>query len=123
MPNLSQITIVGHLGRDAKTKDAGTTTVTEFNLAVNARTKGDDSTMWFQCALWGKRGESVAQYLTKGKPILVSGRFAVREYTKKDDSAGYSLEVNVNEIEFLGGRTEREESTHPATGYDEEAGF
>ena len=102
MPNLSQITIAGHLGRDAETKQVGSTTVCEFNMAVNAKQKGEDTTMWFRCAVWGKRGESVAQYLTKGKAVLVSGRFSVRDYEGKN-GPGYALEVNADALEFLGG--------------------
>ena len=103
MPNHSDITIVGHLGRDAETKQVGSSTVTEFTVAVNHRDKKGDTTMWFSCALWGKRGEAVAQYLTKGKAVLVSGRFWVRDYEGKNGPS-YSLEVNANDLVLLGGK-------------------
>lgn len=101
MPNLSHVTVVGHLGRDAETKQTNSGhSVTEFSLAVTPK-KGAE-TMWFRCAMWGKRGEAVAQYLEKGKPVLVIGAFTVREYEGKN-GAGYSLEVHVDELQLLGG--------------------
>ena len=100
MPSLSQVTIAGHLGRDAKIKTVGDYKVTEFSVAVSP--PKTDSPMWFDCSMWGKQGEAVAEYLTKGKAVLVMGRLATRDYIKKDETAGYSLEINVDQLQLLG---------------------
>ena len=102
MPNMAKIDLIGHLGRDAELKTVGGTTVCEFSIAVSTKKKGVETTNWFRCALWGKRGESLVQYLTKGKAVFVTGRFEARDFVKQDGVAGYSLECNVGELEFLG---------------------
>lgn len=103
MPNLSTVNLIGHLARDAETKDVGSTTVTEFTIATNHKRKDEETVMWFRCAFWGVRGAKVEPYLEKGKAVYVQGGFHVREYEKKDGSTGYSLEVNVSELALLGG--------------------
>ena len=119
MPNVSSITIAGHLGRDAETKNVGSTTVTEWSMAVTDKKKGQEETMWFRCALWGKRGESVAPYLTKGTPVLVIGAFRVREYEGKN-GPGYSLEVEAHEMSFLGKSDKSDEApARPAPAVDD----
>lgn len=117
MPNLAHITIAGHLGRDAEVKDAGGSKVCEFSVAVNSKQKGQDHTMWFRVAVWGKRGEAVAEYLTKGKAVLVTGRFSVREYEGKN-GPGYSLEINADALEFLGGSPMADGGSPPSAGDD-----
>ena len=108
MPNLATITIAGHLGRDAETREAGQTTVTSFSIAVTD--KRADRTNWFSCSLWGTRGEKLAQYLTKGKAVIVTGGFTTREHNEKQ-----YLEVNVNDLSFLGSGSEASSSTPVST--------
>ena len=103
MPNLAQITIAGHLGRDAELKDVKGTAVLEWSMAVTTKGGREETTNWYRCALWGTRGEKVAQYLTKGTALIVTGGLVARDYTTKDGKEGYSLDVRVNEFTFAGG--------------------
>ena len=112
MPNLSTITIAGHLGRDAELKDAKGNSLCEFSVAVSKKVRGEKSTAWYRCTLWGKRGEAVAQYLTKGSAVIVSGELIPREYKGKNDELRTSLDINVHELSFGGGG---EKSDAPAT--------
>ena len=103
MPNVAHITIAGHLGRDAESREAGHTTVTSFSIAVSD--KRNDRTNWFSCSLWGTRGEKLKQYLTKGRAVLVTGGFTTREHNEKQ-----YLDVNVDDLSFLGGGGEASSS-------------
>ena len=95
------ITIAGNLGNDAELKSSTKgDSFAAFSVAVS---KGKDSpTTWFRCSLWGKRGESLAQYLTKGAKVTVVGEFQAREW-EKDGKRGTSLEVRVSDIALQGG--------------------
>ena len=110
MPSYSNLTICGHLGRDAKTKEVGSTSVTEFSVAVTTKKKKDEITTWYNCALWGSRGENLAQYLTKGTAVIVGGEFVARPYTSKDGAEKLSLNINVSNFGFAGKAGEREET-------------
>lgn len=96
----------GNLGFDADQKYVQSgESVVSFSVAVKAGYGDKATTTWARCTLWGKRGEGVAQYLTKGQLVGISGEVALREYEKKDGSGkGQSLEVRVNDLTLLGNK-------------------
>lgn len=96
---MKSITIAGRLTRDAVTRDAGSDKVTGFSVAVDDRSSKEKSTLFFDCSLWGKRGESLAQYLTKGSSVTVSGDFGKREHEGKT-----YFTVRVNDVTLQGGK-------------------
>lgn len=98
---MKSITIAGRLTRDAVTRDAGSDKVTGFSVAVDDRSSKEKSTLFFDCSLWGKRGESLAQYLTKGTSVTVSGDFGKREHEGKT-----YFTVRVNDVTLQGGKSE-----------------
>ena len=103
MPNFASVTLIGHLGRkpESKTMPSGDT-VTNFALATNRKRKDGDLSTWWNCAMWGKRGETIRQYLGKGDPILVTGEPCLRPYTTRDGREGVALEVEVRDWSFVG---------------------
>lgn len=104
MPNFAQITIIGHLTRDAETQFiASGTAITRFDIAVNTGFGNNKNTTFYKCQMWGERGQKVAQYLNKGKPVLVSGEPAMKKTTRDDGRAFTDLTVNVRELTLLGG--------------------
>jgi single-strand DNA-binding protein len=90
--------VTGNLGKDATLRDAGKDKVCSFTVASNRKVKGEDVTTWVSCSLWGKRGESLVQHLSKGKRVAVTGELSTREH----DGRTY-LECRVSEIDFMGG--------------------
>lgn len=98
---MKNITIAGRLTRDAVTREAGSDKVTGFAVAVDDRSGKEKATLFFDCSLWGKRGESLAQYLTKGSSVTVSGDFGTREYEGKT-----YFTVRVNDVTLQGGKSE-----------------
>ncbi len=103
---MKQITIAGGIGKDAvirRTNDGDA--ITGFSVGVNDGYGDKKRTIWFDCSIFGKRGEKLADYLTKGSRVVVSGEFGTREYEGKT-----YFTVRVNEIELMGGG-ERKEST------------
>lgn len=95
----------GNLGRDAETRyNANGTPVVNFSVAVKAGYGEHESTTWARCAMFGKRGEAVAPYLTKGQQVGVSGEVAMKEWTDRDGMKRVNLEVRVNDLTLLGSR-------------------
>lgn len=99
---MQSITIAGRIGRDAETRNtqAGDS-VTSFTVAVDQRNGRDKTTNWWRVSIWGKRGESLAQYLRKGDNITVAGEFSVSEYEGKTQ-----LNIRANEVALQGGKGE-----------------
>ncbi len=116
-----RLIIVGNLGRDPELRYLPNgTPVTSMPVAVSRRwTDNDDQkheeTAWFRVSVFGKQAETVNQYLTKGKKVLVEGTLigddktgGPRTYQRKDGSYGSSFEVRAETVRFLSPRTETE---------------
>jgi single-strand DNA-binding protein len=116
MPNYAHVTLIGHLGRDPETKHtpAGDA-VTEFSLATSRKRATGETTTWWRCAMWGKRGEVIARYLRKGDPILVVGEPHLRPWTDQEGAQRQSLEVDVKDFTFVGGKGEAPPAGAPAS--------
>lgn len=100
--------VIGNLGRAAEQKSLDNGSVTNFSIAstdYNSKTQGKDTT-WVECSMWGKRGESLSQYLVKGQKVAVSGKLSVESYTKKDGEIGFSTKLNVDQIELCGKKSD-----------------
>ncbi len=92
------ITIAGNVGKDAVVRRTGNgDAVAGFSVAVTDRKK---DTTWFDVSVWGKRGETLAQYITKGSKITVIGELSTREHEGKT-----YLSVNASEIALQDSRT------------------
>lgn len=95
---MKTITIFGNIGKDAVTRTTQSgQSVTGWTVAVEHRNGADKSTIWFDVSMWGKRGEGLAQYLTKGSKVAVSGDFSTREHEGKT-----YMQVNASDVS-LGG--------------------
>ncbi|MDD5037428.1 MAG: single-stranded DNA-binding protein [Methylococcaceae bacterium] len=97
----------GNLGKDAETRYTQSgDAVVSFSAACKAGFGDKATTTWLRCSMFGKRGESVAPYLTKGTLVGVSGEFSAREWKDKDGQKRTSLEVRVNDLTLLGRKPE-----------------
>ena len=109
---MNSITIAGNIGRDAELRHTqGGDAVLSFSVADNQGR--DRETLWWRCNLWGKRAESLAQYLTKGQQVAVVGSVSEREWTDREGQARKSMEVRVSEIALQGGRREESAPQQP----------
>ena len=118
---LAKITVIGNLGRDPEMRytPAGQA-VTSFSVATNRRYTAADGqqreeTDWFNVSAWGKLGEQVNQFLTKGKRVYVEGRFHSRTYTGNDGKERTSNDITAERVLFLDRReTEGQGGEAPA---------
>ena len=98
----------GNLGNDAEQRfTANSESIVNFSVAVKSGYGENASTTWAKCSMWGKRGEAVAQYLTKGQLVGVSGEVTLRPWKDKEGVEKFSLEVRVNDLTLLGGKAKR----------------
>jgi len=96
------MTICGKLGRDAELRSTNSgDQVCSFSVAVDQRNGRDKTTNWYRVSIWGKRGEVLQQYLTKGAAVTVVGEFSVSEYEGKTQ-----LNIRASEIALQGGRND-----------------
>jgi len=93
------------------------TAVTRINVATDRRWTDKNTgqpvqeTTWFQVSVWGRQAETVNQYLSKGKLVLIEGHLrpdpqtgSPRTYTRQDGTMGTSFEMTAELVRFLSGR-------------------
>jgi single-strand DNA-binding protein len=100
--SLSVTTKEGRLTRDAELKyTTGGQAILHFSIVTSRRVKKNEQYVeepsFWDCVLWGKQGESLAQYMTKGKGVVVSGE----EYQDRWEQEGVQrMKVCVNVTHF-----------------------
>ena len=107
MADLNHVVLIGRLTRDAEIKyTSGGQAVCKFSIAVNRRKKAgdqwEDEANFFDIVLWGKQGESLQSYLTKGKMVGVDGELR-QDRWQQDGQNRSKIEIIANNIQLLGG--------------------
>ncbi|GAB6071590.1 single-stranded DNA-binding protein [Thiomicrorhabdus hydrogeniphila] len=112
----------GSLGKDSVLRSVpsskGAISVLNFSLAAKSKKKGQDNkpqTIWIDCSLWGVRAESLAQYLTKGTIVSVSGEPGVDSFESQQNGTVLKQTLTIEEIQMLGG------GNRPANGQQNSA--
>lgn len=105
----NKVILMGNLTRDPETRTTPSgQSVTNFSLAVNRTWRGADgqqneAVSYIDCVAWGKPGEIIAQYMSKGRSLLVSGRLDQRSWEDKESGGKRSkIEVIVEDFNFTG---------------------
>lgn len=117
MASLNKVFLIGNLTRDpeARVTPKGTT-ICQFGIAVSRKFKDEggaqrEETCFVDVEAWGKQGEAVVKYLTKGKPCLVEGRLKLDTWEDKTSGQKRSkLKVVLENVQFLGARGEGSEA-------------
>ena len=111
---MNKIMLMGRLTRDPEVSYAQNesgTAVARFSIAVDRRFKreGEPDADFFNCVAFGKMAENIAKYFHKGDRMLVSGRIETSQYTNKDGQKATSVQIVVDEFDFI--EPKREEET------------
>ena len=100
---MNKVVLIGNLTRDPELNYAAGsgTPVCRFNLAVKRPFKKDE-TDFINCIAFGKTGETIAQYLTKGRQLAVAGNIRTGSYDAKDGTKRYTTDIVVETFNFIG---------------------
>ena len=92
----------GNVGRNPETRYAqdGKSFVT-FSVAVNAGTKDNPKTDWYEVSCNGRTAEVVTQYVKAGTKVLVEGTPSVSAWVNKEGQAVGSQRVAASNVEML----------------------
>lgn len=106
MSDLAIAVVVGRLTRDAELKYTNSgQAVCHFSVATGSRRKKGDqwveeSSFW-DVDFWGKGGESINQYLTKGKLVAVEGTMRQDKWEQDGQTRSKTL-ITANTVQLLG---------------------
>lgn len=105
---INVVSLAGNVTRDAELKrtTAGSS-VLVFTLAVNEHFKNNSTGTWdkrpnfFDCVMFGPRAEKLAQYITKGAKLAITGRLRYRAWETDGGGKRSKVEVVVEEVELM----------------------
>ncbi|MGH9077677.1 MAG: single-stranded DNA-binding protein [Acidimicrobiales bacterium] len=105
MSNGNNVSIVGNMTRDPELRFTSTGQATvSFGVAVNRRWQNRQSQEWeeatsfFDVVCWGTLAENVAQSLSRGSRVVVTGRLDQRSWETPDGDKRSKVEVTADEV-------------------------
>ncbi len=110
MPSYNRVILIGNLTRDPEVRFAsGNNAICKFGLAVsrNYTTRDGEKreeTTFVDIDAFGKVGEILGKYLSKGRPVMIEGRLQLDTWESKEGDKRSKLKVVCENFQFLGGR-------------------
>lgn len=107
---LNRVMLMGNLGADSELRfTQGGQAVLNMRLAttesyLDKNKERQERTDWHNVTLWGKRGEALAKFLTKGSTLFVEGSLRTSSYEAKDGQKRYKTEVIATNVILAGGK-------------------
>lgn len=100
------ITVVGNLTNDPELRFTPSgAAVASFTVASTPRTLDKTSNEWkdgealfLRCSIWRQAAENVAESLTRGSRVIVSGRLKQRSFETKEGEKRTVIELDVEEV-------------------------
>ena len=109
MPSLNKVLLMGNLTRDPELRVTPKgTPICQFSLAINRQFKMEsgetrEEVIYVDVEAWGKQGETIAKYVTKGRPLYVEGRLRLDQWEDKNTKEKRSrMKVVLEQFQFLG---------------------
>lgn len=124
---LNRVILLGNLGADPELRvTQGGTAVLKLRLATTERFidrngAKQERTEWHSVTLWGKRGEALHKYLTKGSRLLIEGSLRTSSYEDRDGNKRYRTEVIASNVVFAGAPTSGRDRRGPSSDVGEES--
>lgn len=109
MANFNKVILAGNLTRDPELRYTPQgTAVARFTLAINRTWKSEsgeskEEVSFIDVDAWSRQAEVIAQYVKKGRPLLVEGRLKQDTWEDKNTHQKQSkLKVVLESFQFLG---------------------
>lgn len=105
----------GRLGKDAELKDGKNGQFIKFPVATDGIKK--DVTYWADVISSSPSLVKLAPYLTKGKPVLITGDIRAEIYIDRNQQPQIAYRVNATNLQFINvgsGRTDSDNATTAA---------
>lgn len=113
---MNRVFLCGRVTRDPEVRYGDNQkAVARFSLAVDRRftREGDPTADFFNCSAFGKTAETVEKHVVKGTKLLIVGRVQNDTYTNKDGQTVYSVQILVDELEFVESKNRQGNASQP----------
>lgn len=132
MAGFNKVILMGNLTRDPQLKYLpNNTAVCELGLAVNHKWRDRegnqrDEVCFVDLSVFGRQAETINQYMSKGRPVLIEGRLKYDTWTGQDGQKRSKHSVIVDNFRFVGAREgggQDSGQSRARSGYDQGGGY
>jgi len=101
--NFNRVILVGRMTRDPEIRTTSDgVTVAKFGVAVNRYSKsGEDQADFFDVVAWRQQADFVANYVGKGRLVLIEGKLQTRSWTAQDGTKRRAVEIVAERVQPL----------------------
>lgn len=110
--SFNKVILLGNLTRDVELRHlpSGSQSVANIGLAVNRRWRTPEGEQreevtYIDCEAWGKQAETLAKYVSKGRPLFIEGRLKLDQWEKEGQKFS-KLRVVIENFQFVDSRGE-----------------
>ena len=119
---MNKVVLVGRLTAKPELRyTPQNTAYTRFSVAVNrtfTNADGKRDADFINVVAWRKQAETISKYFDKGNLIALEGRLQTGSYDDKDGNKRYTVDVALDNFEFVESKAARESSANTSTPYD-----
>lgn len=109
--SINRVMLTGNLTREPEHRSTqGGTDLLRIGIAVNDRRYNtntqayEDVPNFIECVLFGKRANSLVQYLHKGSKVAIEGKLRWSSWETPEGAKRSKIEVIIDDLEFLSPR-------------------
>lgn len=119
---MNKVMLVGRLTAKPELRyTASNTAFTRFSIAVNrnfTNADGKRDADFINIVAWRKQAETISRYFDKGNLIGIEGRIQTGSYDDKDGNKRYTVDVALDNFEFVESKAARDASANSSSSYD-----
>ena len=119
---MNKVMLVGRLTAKPELRyTASNTAFTRFSIAVNrnfTNADGKRDADFINIVAWRKQAETISRYFDKGNLIGIEGRIQTGSYDDKDGHKWYTVDVALDNFEFVESKAARDASANSSSSYD-----
>lgn len=125
MSNLNKCMFIGQLGAEPEIRYTGNgTAVCTFNIATNRpKRQGQEKAPpadWHRIVIFGQRGETAKEHLSKGRRVYVECRAQTRSWTDNDGNTRYTTEYICDNWLFMDSKNNSGNGNNPPPPTDDD---
>lgn len=104
---------IGRIGKDCRVITGTHGTFMSVDIAVDDYSKGQNITTWVRVRSSRENHVRLAEYLTKGRLILVEGTISSSLWTDRQGESHVQLAINADSIAFVNAGKKEEQTANP----------
>lgn len=104
---------IGRIGKDCKVITGSHGTFMAVDIAVDDYAKGQNITTWVRVRSSRENHVRLAEYLTKGRLILVEGTISTSQWQDRNGESHTQISINADSIAFVNAGRKEEQNSNP----------